>query len=257
MTGSVIWSTVRAIRGAEPAAGTVASVAARTGIAERAVVKLPDGSEVQLGPASSLETRSGFGQGARDVELTGEAVFTVTHDASRPFRVHSGEAVIEDLGTRFVVRAVMDEPLRVAVSEGSVSIGRADSPRARHAVLNPRDVAVLGSTGDAVVTRGVDVERYSTWAGERAELVFDNVPLRAVFRELERWYDVRFDVTDASVLDRTFTAPVTGLSIDAVLQVMSTALALPFEREGKVVRLSPPVRTGLAVQEGAQVGGGA
>jgi ferric-dicitrate binding protein FerR (iron transport regulator) len=171
--------------------------------------------------------------------------------------VRTTGAVIEDLGTEFVVRAVMQEPLRVAVSEGSVSVARVGAPPGSAAVLNPRDVATLADTGDALVLRNVDVDRYTAWARERVELIFDNTPLRSVFAELERWYDVKFEVTDPAVLSRTLNAPVAGVSIDEVLQVMNTALELRFERDGRVVRLAAPVRTGMTSQSAPQVGGGA
>jgi ferric-dicitrate binding protein FerR (iron transport regulator) len=234
-----------------------ASIVATTRVAERTVMNLPDGSQVHLGPKSSLRTLDGFGNGAREVELSGEAVFKVTHDAARPFRVRTAGAVIEDLGTEFVVRAVMEEPLRVAVSEGSVSVGRTGGAAGSVAVLNPRDVAILADTGEAIVQRNVDVDRYAAWARERVELIFDNTPLRSVFTELERWYDVEFDVTDPAVLTRTLNAPVAGVTIDQVLQVMNTALELRFERDGRIVRLAAPVRTGMSAPSPAQVGGGA
>jgi ferric-dicitrate binding protein FerR (iron transport regulator) len=138
-----------------------------------------------------------------------------------------------------------------------VSVGRAGAPAGRAAVLHPRDVAILADTGDAIVERSVDVDRYSAWARERVELIFDNVPLRSVFAELERWYDVKFEVTDPAVLSRTLNVPVAGVSIDEVLQVMNTALELRFERDGRVVRLVAPVRTGMTSQSAPQVGGGA
>lgn len=257
VTASIVWSRTSGERkmderGPVPVATTLV---AETGIAQRSVVRLPDGSEVHLGPAGSLRTIDGFGKSAREVMLTGEAVFRVQHDAARPFRVHTGTGVkIEDLGTEFVVRAIVQEPIRVAVSEGSVSVrgmGARDT-----ATLHPRDVAVLSGTG-AVVQRNVDVDRYSAWARERVELIFDNTPLRSVFTELERWYDVKFEVTDPAVLTRTLNAPVAGVSIDEVLQVMNTALELRFERNGRVVRLAAPVRTGMTSPSAMQVGGGA
>lgn len=257
VTAGVVWSRMGSPATNIDGGPAVTGVLAATRVAERSMVRLPDGSQVHLGPTSSLRTLDGYGNGAREVELTGEAVFTVQHDAARPFRVRTAGAVIEDLGTEFVVRAVMQEPLRVAVSEGSVSVGRAGAPAGSAAVLNPRDVAVLADTGDAIVQRNVDVDRYSAWARERVELIFDNTPLRSVFAELERWYDVKFEVTDPAVLSRTLNVPVAGVSIDEVLQVMNTALELRFERDGRIVRLAAPVRTGMTSQSAAQVGGGA
>lgn len=49
----------------------------------------------------------------------GEAMFEVTHDADHPFRLRSGDAELQDIGTRFDVTRVGPE-MRVAVAEGAV-----------------------------------------------------------------------------------------------------------------------------------------
>ncbi len=53
--------------------------------------------------------------------MRGEALFTVVHEANRPFEVVAGGERIRDLGTRFNVYA---EPGRVvvAVLEGQVDV---------------------------------------------------------------------------------------------------------------------------------------
>jgi transmembrane sensor len=66
---------------------------------------LPDGSRVTLAAGSRLRWGPGFGRGARDVALEGEGYFDVVHDDARPFRVRTRNAVAQDVGTRFVVRA--------------------------------------------------------------------------------------------------------------------------------------------------------
>ena len=256
VTAGVVWARSKAVDTESAAAGGN-SVVATTKVAERAQVRLPDGTQVQLGAASSLRTLSGYGGSSREVELVGEAAFHVIHDAARPFRVRAGAAVIEDLGTRFVVRAVMQEPVRVAVSEGSVSVGRSGDSREHQAQLQPRDVAVLGDSGDAVVSRNVDVAPYTAWTSGRLVFTFSDESLRQAIGELERWYDVRFEVADATLLNRTLNVTFNDRGIDDVLEVMGTMLGVHFEREGRVVRVAAPARTGMALSSAPQVGGGA
>lgn len=238
---------------ADPAA-PVSPIVASTKVAERHSVGLPDGTLVELAAASSLRTLPGFGEESREVELAGEARFKVTHDDKRPFRVRTGTAVIEDLGTEFVVRAITREPLRVSVSEGSVSVGRTGTPRGKHAVLQPRDVAILSDTGEVVVSRDVDVERYAAWTS--GKLVFDHSPFRDAIVDLERWYDVEFDITDAVLLERDLNVEFNGEPIDGVLQVIGPALGVKLELQGRTVRVAAPARTGLIPPLEVQVGGG-
>lgn len=249
-----VWSRTRAPAGVAPAVAT-AGLHIVTSAGERRSVELPDGSVVQLAPASSIRTLDQYGAPLREVELVGEASFQVTHDEARPFRVRTAGALIEDLGTVFVVRAIDREPVRVAVSEGSVSVRAASRGQERQVVLQPRDVALVADTGDVVVSRGVDVEPYAAWTSGR--LVFRNTPLREAIVDLERWYDVAFEVSDAALLARPIDVTFEGQSIDEVIQVMGTALSVRFERSGRTVSVVAPVRTGLVGQPAAQVGDGA
>jgi ferric-dicitrate binding protein FerR (iron transport regulator) len=216
---------------------------------------LPDGSKVLVGPASSVRVRDGYGQGAREVDLIGEAMFTVTHDEKHPFRVFTAGALVEDLGTEFTVRAFENEPVRVAVSEGSVSVRRPSAQPGQAVTLQPRDVVVLADTGDLVVTRGVDVEVYRAWT--RGMLVFRNTTLRDAIVELERWYDVDFRIADDAMLSRRITVDFDNQPVDEMLKVLGTMFDAQFERRGRVVSVEAPVRTGMTPSSAVQVGSGA
>ncbi len=235
---------------------SITAVTASTRIAEQRTVRLPDGTEVVLSAASSLRTLGTYGDGAREVALEGEASFVVTHDEERPFRIHTPTALIEDLGTAFTVRAVSSQAVRVAVTEGVVRVRRTGADEASAVVLQPRDVAVVADTGDPIVSRGVEVEHFKAWS--RGRLEFRNTPFTDVIADLERWYDVEFQVTDSTLLARELNVPFDRQSIDEVLEVIGTSLDVKFERRGRVITLAPPLRTGLRYgQPAVQVGSGA
>jgi transmembrane sensor len=229
--------------GDRSASGTVAAAEYTTAAGERRTVRLPDGSTVALGVSSTLRTRSGYGDGAREVELTGEALFTVDHDEARPFRVHVGGTVVEDLGTEFAIRSYAAGPgasaeLRVAVSAGSVAVRRGTSADTA-VVLQPRDVATLDTAGALAVRRGVDVSPFTAFATGR--LIFVDTPFRDVIAELERWYGVEIRVTDAAMLDRLYTATFERETLDAVLRTIALSLDVRFERNGNEVEFMPKV----------------
>jgi transmembrane sensor len=71
-----------------------------TGPAQRRTLALSDGTRVTLGPRSVLRAPSNLGAGTRDVQLEGQAYFEVAHDADRPFRVHTPQAVTQVYGVR-------------------------------------------------------------------------------------------------------------------------------------------------------------
>ena len=240
----VAWYAVggrgRASSGRAVAAGTIEE---RTGTGERRSLDLPDGSRVVLGVRSSV--RATVATSARDVYLEGEALFTVRHDAARPFRVHAAGVVTEDLGTAFAVRAYPgDSAVRVAVTEGEVNLRREGETAGAGAVLRPRDVALLGREGSPEIRRDQPVDRVLAWS--RGELIFDDTPLSAVIAEVERWYDVDVQLSDPSLASKHLTAEFRGEALDDVLNVIAVSLELRVERSGRNVVLRPGGRALIA-----------
>jgi transmembrane sensor len=177
-----------------------------------------------------------FGAGVRRVHLEGQALFRVTHDASRPFLVHAGGTVAEDLGTEFEVRAYATEPVvRVIVAEGSVALRRESGDSA--AILRPRDVARLGTAGSVVVLHDQNIDRMLAWTS--GQLNFDDAPLSQVAEELQRWFDVECRIADPALAGSRYSGPFFADSLDAGLQALDMAMAgVRVERRGRVVTFS-------------------
>jgi ferric-dicitrate binding protein FerR (iron transport regulator) len=238
-----------------PAALATADMEITTRVGERRTLDLPDGSQIVLGPASSVATHIGA-TGPREVELTGEAFFRITHNEQRPFLVRTATAIIEDLGTEFAVRALSTKtPVRVAVSSGSVAVRRAGQRVGPEVVLQPRDVAILPDTGEVVVTRDVDVDAFQAWTSGR--LVFRNATFAEAIAELERWYDVDFRIEDSRLLQQHLNVEFNGQPIDEVLAIVGRMLDVRLTRRGQVVEVAPTERTGMLGSVAAYVGGGA
>jgi len=73
-----------------------------TGVGEERHLVLSDGSKVELGARSRLQLK--FNDSARDIDLEGRSdvhCSPTTHHG--PFRVHSGNVVVQAIGTRFNV----------------------------------------------------------------------------------------------------------------------------------------------------------
>ncbi len=219
-----------------------------TAAAQRAVVRLRDGTQVTLAPKSRLRYAPDYGKAHRDVYLDGEAYFQVVHDERLPFRVHTASSLTEDLGTAFVITAYADQiTTEVVVAEGRVALRRAlpDSLAAAPPalLLGARDLGRLGASGVATLQRGVDVDRQLAWT--RGVLAFDGTPLRDAARTLGRWYDVeiRLGDSDSAFAARRLTATFTNEPIDLVLQRIALTLGLRVDRgEGSVFVLRPGLR---------------
>ena len=169
-----------------------------TQIGEHRAVRLPDGTSVHLNTDSRIAVS--FTRDRRRVELLqGEALFDIARDP-RPFRVRTGAAVIEDIGTRFDVR-VDAQRINVSVIEGQVRIGitphpeSADEqwPRVTVDTLNAGESVSIPKRPDAeppVVDLPSDEVLANRLAWTRGMILFNGDSLSDAVREFNR-YNVR------------------------------------------------------------------
>jgi transmembrane sensor len=67
-------------------------------------VSLPDGSIVYLRKGAMIKYTEPFNGKERQVEMSGEAFFQPAHNPGTPFRISTAHAIIEDIGTSFLVK---------------------------------------------------------------------------------------------------------------------------------------------------------
>ncbi len=191
----------------------------------------------------------------REVELEGEAYFSVVHDATAPFAVRAHGAVAKDVGTAFDVRAYPEDAgARIAVAEGVVAVTRAERgarkgettpvPRplstfvpllSRAVQLRAGDVATVGQ-GGVTVEHEVDVASLTAWTAGR--LVFHEAPIRLAMAEVARWYNLDIAGVDSTVADIRITAIYDQKPVDAVLTAVTAAVSRHYERHGRAVHIS-------------------
>ncbi|MFI5244090.1 MAG: FecR family protein [Gemmatimonadales bacterium] len=210
-----------------------------------ATIQLTDGSHVTLAPQSRLTIPAAFGPDLREISLDGEAIFDVRHDAAHPFRVYAHGAQVEDIGTRFDLRAYADESIvTVAVAEGAVALGRArnDSTSRRErkvegVVLHRGELGSLDRNGRASTTHAARVAAYLGWATGR--LSFVSRPLPEVLATIGRWYDLDIRVPDPALASRLVTAEFSTQSADEMISALAIAMDASVERHARVVTLRP------------------
>lgn len=218
----------------------------RTSRGQYATIRLADSTAVTLAPESHLAVSARFGDGVRELSLEGEAIFSVRYNAAHPFRVRARNAVIEDIGTKFDVRAYPgDAEVTVAVVEGSVAITRSqgDSSAAREAprpgvVLTAGTVGTLDRRGNALAARApsvVSAASYLGWATGR--LSFVDRPLPEVLATIGRWYDLDIRVGDAGLAERRVNAEFSTQSPSEMIDALAAAVGARVERSGRVVTL--------------------
>lgn len=196
-------------------------------------LQLSDGSEVFLNSSSTLKFPVCFAKGERKVLLDGEAYFEVAHDAAKPFRVQSGEQIVQVLGTRFNVNAYKNEPLiKTTLLEGSVKVSQRNSMASR--LLKPGQEARLSGTGEMTVATADTVQALG-W--RKGFFVFNDLQLVDIMRQLERWYNVNIDY---STIPRTrFNGVISrDVPLAKALQMLEVTGGVEFKVEAGTVKIS-------------------
>jgi len=223
----------------------------RTANAQRATIRLPDGSTVVLGPASQLSMSPDFAT-RRDVMVQGEGYFTVHPDPARPFLVHSGNAVVHVLGTTFTVRRyASDAQLRVAVVEGRVLVRAVGQPTSAGNILPGGTLGVMDSTGTFAITSRASMDEYTAWT--KGQLIFRSTPLHEVLAEIERQYDLTLQFADTTQLQKRFSAQFGDEPVGQVLDAVALAFHAQYTRSGPNNRIVKFVPAQQLIQHAAPI----
>lgn len=227
----------------EPTTAAVVSewVTQRNATTQAMQVKLADGSVVQLAAASSLRYPRHFRGARRQVSLTGEAFFEVSHDAAHPFQVYTEQVVTTVLGTSFTVRAFAGQAqAQVVVRTGKVRV----TPRRRATQSATAQLASVVVLPNQQVT-------YSAATPElRAELVaqpvvltnqsftFDDRPVTEVLAALEKAYNVTFEYDKAALSSCSVTLTLRSPSLRGKLDTLCKILKGSYEVVGTRIKLT-------------------
>lgn len=159
-----------------PLIAPATNYAIATAPGQHRMVTLDDGTRIEMNGGTSLTLRKGD---SRFASLdTGEASFTVVHDAGNPFEVKVGDAVLRDVGTIFnVVRT--GDGMEAAVAEGAVMFNP-DSDAVR---LDAGRTIKVSASGPAVLGR-VDPQAVGAWRKHR--LVYQDASLSRIAADLSR-----------------------------------------------------------------------
>lgn len=196
---------------------------------ERAELTLRDGTRVTLAPGTTLRFTETYGDGQREIELDGEAVFTVVANQKSPFIVRTPQTKVTVLGTTFSVRGYADDTeSRVVVASGKVRVGDTE-------VLNAGSAVTVGQFGGMQLERHVDTDAELAWMN--GNLVFEDAPVSAVLDRLSRWYGVTFQLNDSVLAKTHVKVGFSQTDIQQTLNILTTVLGVDASRSGRVVTL--------------------
>jgi transmembrane sensor len=203
-----------------------------TSVGERRMIRLEDGSELNLNTASRVEVT--INRETRQVRLIyGEVLVTVQHELARPFLVESNDVRILDIGTQFDVYKRESGHIRVSVIKGRVHLTCAcDGQINRPTTISANSIDATLSEGDEVnvivdgktatldrrIRTAEEFERVLAW--KEGHLSFKGEPLSEVIQEFNRYNARQFVITDPSIADHPIAGYFPSPNPDNLLEVL-------------------------------------
>lgn len=212
---------------------------------------LEDSSVVELMAGAVVRYDPAFGNGKRDMYLTGEAIFHTRGDVHRPFTVYSDGLAVTALGTVFSVSSAMaDGTTGVKLLEGKVVVKAADTLLAqldKDYYLQPGDeLSFSRENGIAILRKQAPapaVKQKDAGANKQHEVnswyMFENQGLAQVFEQLGAIYGERIYYNPAELQGLNFIGKIDQAdSLQNILRdiAMLNNLTVTKNRKGYIIK---------------------
>ena len=189
-----------------------------TGIGEKLLVELPDGTSVNLNAKSKLSHNRFFWENNKEVDLDGEAFFKVTKGAD--FTVQTEKGRVGVLGTEFNVR-VRPNTFELYCYEGKVRYENKEGQQASTLVAGD---AV--SLKDNILLEFRHTDNGPSW--QTGKSTFSNAELYVVLHELEIQYGISFSY-EAQVVQGHFTGTFLHDNLELALKSVFVPMGIDYK----------------------------
>ena len=190
---------------------------------EHISITLPCNSTVELNANSSLSYHPLWWRFSRKLHLDGEAYFEV--EKGKSFEVSSSLGKTAVLGTTFNIFSRQEE-YKVTCLSGSVKVTSQISNE--KVILKPNESAKLDKDGNVSIHQNINAKQSTAWT--RNEFIFTSKPLREVFDEIERQYDVSIDIPGGMTFVYTGNFAKEA-SVDSVLDMICKPFGISFVKQ--------------------------
>lgn len=200
-----------------------------TGLGEKQLVTLPDGSTIHLNVNSSV-THKRFGWlGNKEVDVQGEVYFEIVKGEG--FKVNTSKGQVKVLGTEFNIRDRKSFEIQCFGGRIQFTGFTTDS---KPKILEKDDL-LRWEESELRITKFNGNQ--SNWRDGVS--IFDNQPLTEVLEALEQYYNVSID-SKGIMLDRYFTGQFVHDNLETALKTTLSPMGLSYEifDDGKLIRLA-------------------
>ncbi|WP_170117580.1 FecR family protein [Chitinophaga ginsengisoli] len=200
---------------------------------QRLQLKLADSSIVWLKAGSTLRYPVSFTGNTRELFLSGEGYFDVTHRDNQPFLVHTGGVTTKVLGTAFNIQAY-DQQLTVAVVNGKVSVAEGDT---KLGVIVANQLLEYHLQNKQVALKDTIAGNMIAWT--KGELILDNVTMEEAAVTIGKWYNVAIVFADPELKKSRFSFSfLHEENIGEVMNMISQLNGFSYHIEGDTITIS-------------------
>ena len=206
-----------------------------TAFGETRSIVLPDGSLVTLNANSTIKfPRFGFGQQSREVYLTGEADFSVSHtQTNQQFLVKTNnnlEVVV--LGTQFTVYARQNKAT-VVLRQGKVQLNYGTLNAIKNVVMKPGDLFTASANGTQQLKQVQNPEKLAAWKNH--DFLFEATTLREIAKMIKDNYDVDLTFEDDDLARKEISGSFHADTVEELINVLAQVLQVNFNTKEKTV----------------------
>jgi len=217
---------------------------------------MSDGTKVMLNAGSVFTYPETFTKNTRDVTLNGEGFFEVTHNAKRPFLVHTNALTVKVLGTVFNVKAYNnDKNIETTLLKGKVQVELENNPE-KNIVLLPNEKLLVANNQTPTHSQGTgnlkeakieyqvitlpavkaDEIKETAWLDNR--ILFTNELFEDVAKQIERKYNVQIVFENRALETEQISGLLDKESLQDALRIIEITTPFNYHLDGKTVYLS-------------------
>ena len=209
-----------------------------TAFGETKSILLSDSTKVILNANSSLRVpRFGFGTKTREVFLTGEANFLVTHKSdNQKFMVKTNQGLeVVVFGTEFTVYT-REKESKVVLNKGKVMLRYQEGKIQKQLTMNPGDLITFDKINHLKKEVTSQPEKYAAWKDHR--FIFEDTTFDDFAEIMEENYGIIVITKDTSLAHRTLVGSFRADDADELLQIVSEVFNVNINRTGNTVVLT-------------------
>lgn len=203
---------------------------------KRFIIKLSDGTVVNLNAGSSLKYPVKFleGEKNREVFLNGEAFFSVAKNLEHPFIVNAENLNIEVIGTEFNISAYPEDlNTDVVLVKGALGIYKTKQTIKEGTLLVPNTKGSFNKKNSNISTEKVNPSIYTSWT--QGNLFFRGMPFKNIIKKMERHYNIKINLLNKQLENEVFNANFREEPLEKILSYFNDSYSIEYKIENNIV----------------------